>query len=170
MKRIVLIAPSLALVAGCSMLGGGGTAIQPGEWEDTIAITNVEIPGMPAEMANQMGAAMRQTQTRRHCITPEMAANPTQGLANPTGQAQGCTFENQTFANGEINVTSSCPAPTGQGQMRTRMTGTFTATTLTAQLNIEGPSGMPAAAGGTGGNLTMTGTLNSRRVGDCPAS
>lgn len=164
MKRLALLAPSLVLIAACS--GGASTSIQPGQWEDTVAITNVEIPGAPPEMANQMGAVMRQSQTRSHCVTPEMAANPTQGMANPTGQAQGCTFQNQTFENGTINVSSTCPAPTGGGQVRTQLTGTYTATTLNAQLNVEGPTGAPAAAGAPQ-TMRMTGTLTSRRTGDC---
>lgn len=166
MKRIALLIAAVAPIAACS---GGDVSIQPGQWEDTINITNVEVPGAPPEMAKQIASmAQRQQPSRSHCITPQQAANPLQGLANPTGEAQGCTFTDQTFAGGVIRVTSACPAPTGQGQVRTTLEGTYTATTLEARLNMEGPTGAPAGAGAPS-TMRMTGTMTSRRTGDCPS-
>ena len=34
-------------------------------------------------------------------------------MMSPSGNAQGCTFTNQTFSGGTINVAGSCPGPAG---------------------------------------------------------
>lgn len=166
MKRLVLLAPSLALIAACS---GGNNSIQPGQWEMTTRMTEIEVPGAPPEIANQMRTAMaNQTQTQNRCITPEEAANPTRGMMNPSGQAEGCTFTDQTFAGGRILVSGSCPAPGGQGTVQTRLEGTYTGTTMETRVSAEVQAGASAPPG-MPRTVRMTGTMTGRRTGDCPA-
>ena len=164
MKRLVLWAPTLALLAAC---GGSAVSLQPGQWEMTTTMTNFEVPGAPAAMAEQMRAAMAQPRTQNECITPEQAANPTRGMMTPDGKSEGCTFTDQTFAGGVIRMAGSCPAP-GGGSIRTNLNGSYTATTMEAQISAEvdagasAPQGMPR-------NIRMSGTMTGRRTGDCPA-
>ena len=160
MKRFAVLTPSILLIAACS---GGSDTLQPGQWETTVQIANVEVPGAPPEVAEQMAMLLRQAQTESHCLTPEQAADPTAGMANPTGRAEGCTFSERTFSGGRIHVVSSCPAPAGQGEVRSTLEGTYTPTNMEAQMNVEGPSGMP----GTQQTVRLTGTMTSRRTGDC---
>lgn len=165
MKRLVLLAPCVLLFA-CS---GSSNSLQPGQWEFTTRMTNVEVPGVPEAVAAQMRAAMaNQTQTQSRCITPEEAANPTAGMMNPSGSASGCTFTDQVFEGGRIQVAGTCPAPGGAGNVRTSLTGSYTPTTMETQLQAEvqstgGPPGTPQT-------VRMTGTMNARRTGDCAAS
>lgn len=166
MKRLILLAPGVALLAACS---GASDSIQPGQWELTTRMTEVDVPGAPPEMVNQMRSAMAsQAQTQNRCITPEEAANPTAGMMNPTGQAQGCTFTEQTWAGGRISLAGTCPAPGGQGTVRSTISGSYTATTMETQVTAEvqpganAPPGMPQ-------NVRMRGTMTGRRTGDCPS-
>ena len=166
MKRQLLLAAPMALLFACS---GSAVSLQPGQWEMTTAMTDVQVPGAPPAMAAQMKQAMAsRPQTESRCITPEEAANPTRGMMNPGGDAQGCTFTDQTFAGGVIRMAGSCPAPAGGGSVRTSLTGTYTATTMEAQIQAEvdagasAPQGMPR-------NIRMSGTMTARRTGDCPA-
>jgi hypothetical protein len=167
MKRLLLTTPALALLFACS---GSSTTLQPGQWEMTSRMTEIEVPGVPEAVAAQMRAAMaNQAQTQSRCITPAEAANPAAGMMNPTGSAEGCTFTNQTFAGGVINVAGSCPAPGGRGQVTTTLAGTYTATTMTTTIRAEvtsppgGPPGMPQT-------VRMSGTMAARRTGDCATS
>ena len=168
MKRLVRWAPSLALLAtACS--GGGSDQIQPGMWETTSRMTDVQVPGMPAAQAAQMKAAMaNQAQTQSQCITPEQAANPAGNMLNQGGDAQGCQFSDSTFAGGRINVRGTCPGPAGAGTATMSWEGTYTKTTMEGRITAE----VQAPAGAQGGPQTirMSGTLASRRTGDCPAS
>ncbi|MGZ8999364.1 MAG: DUF3617 domain-containing protein, partial [Allosphingosinicella sp.] len=160
MKRLVLWAPSLALLAACS--GGGSDQIQPGMWETTSRMTNVEVPGMPPAVAAQMKAQMAsQAQTQSQCITPEQAANPAGKMLNQGGEAQGCQFSDSTFAGGRIKVRGTCPGPAGAGTATMSWEGTYTATTMEGRITaqVEAPAG-----GAQGGPQTirMSGTLASR--------
>lgn len=157
MKRLALLAPTVVLIFACS----SGETLQPGNWELTTKMTDIELPGQPPAMAAQMKQAMTaQAQTQTRCITPAEAANPGGSLANPGGNAQGCTFSKQTFAGGAIDVAGSCPGPAG-GTLQTTLAGTYTATEMNATItaNVEGgPQPM-----------RMRGTLTGRRTGDCPS-
>ena len=167
MKRLVLWAPSLARLAACS--GGGSDQIQPGMWETTTRMTEVEVPGMPPAIAEQMKAQMaNQAQTQSQCITPEQAANPAGNMLNQGSDAQGCNFADSTFAGGRINVRGTCPGPGGQGSATMTWEGTYTATEMTGRItaNVQAPAG---AAGAGPQEIRMSGTLSSRRTGDCPA-
>lgn len=160
MKRLALLAPTVAIIVACS--GGASTSLQPGQWEMTTKMTDIEIPGAPPAVAAQMKQAMTaQAQTQSRCITPAEAANPAGNMASPSGNAQGCTFSKQTFSGGAIDVAGSCPGPAG-GRMETTLSGSYTATTMDTRIsaNIEGgPQPM-----------RMSGTMTGRRTGDCPAS
>lgn len=158
MKRLMFIAPAVALAAACS--GQSGGTIQPGQWETTTRFTSVEMPGVPEAMAKQMQSQLaNQAQTQTSCITPAQAANPTGGVLgqNP----EGCQFEEQTFSGGVIRVRGTCQSPDGQGQVRMSWEGTYTDTTMQGNLSTELTGGPQ--------NMRMQGTITSRRTGDCPS-
>ena len=157
MKRLFLLAPTLVLAIACS--GSSGT-IQPGNWETTTRFTSVEMPGMPEAMAKQMQSQLaNQTQTQTRCITPAEAANPTGGMMGAQNPA-GCQFSEQTFSGGVIRMRGTCPAPNGQGQIRMSWEGSYTATEMSGALTTEVTGGPQP--------MRMSGTITSRRTGDCP--
>lgn len=168
MKRSMLWAPSLALLAACS--GGGADQIQPGMWETTTRMTEIELPGMPPEIAEQMKAQIQnQSQTQSQCITREQAANPAGKMLSQGPDAQGCNFSDSVFEGGRINVRGTCPGPGGQGSATLSWEGRYTETTMEGRVSAEVQA--PAGAAGSGPQtIRMAGTLSARRTGDCPAS
>jgi hypothetical protein len=168
MKRLVLWAPPLALLAACS---GSSVSLQPGQWETTIRMTSIEVPGAPEAMVAQMRTQMaNQVDTRSQCITPQEAANPAGNMLNPSGGGQGCTFTDNIFAGGVINVNGTCAGPGGQGSARMTLAGSYTATTMEGRVSAEVTAPPGAAPPGTPQTVRMSGTMTSRRTGDCPAS
>jgi len=169
MKRHLLWAPPLALLlSGCSE---SAVSLQPGQWETTIRMTSIEVPGAPEAMVTQMRAQMaNQVDTRSQCITPQEAANPAGNMLNPDGGREGCTFTDNVFAGGVINVNGSCPGPGGRGSARMGLQGSFTATTMEGRVTAEVTAPPGAAPPGTPQTVRMTGTMASRRTGDCPAT
>ena len=159
MKRLMLFAPAVVLAAACS--GQSGT-IQPGQWEMVTKITSVEIPGMTGPAAQQMQQAMTsQTNTQTVCITPQQAANPMGNMMGSGQGANGCQFSDQTFAGGVMRASATCPGANNQGQVRMSWEGSYTATTMQANVRTE-MSGGPQ-------NMRIAATMNSRRTGDCPS-
>lgn len=163
MKRFVLLAPSVALLFACS---DSAVSLQPGQWETTVRFTSIDIPGAPEAAVAPMRAMMTQPQTRSECVTPEQAANPTGNLLSPGGGANSCTYTENTFAGGTIRVRGTCQEG-GRGRMTMSMEGSYTATTMEAQITSE-----VQAPPGTQGPQTvrMAGALTGRRTADCPAT
>ena len=167
MKKLLVLAPCAAALFGCSggPLGGGAVTLQPGMWETSVQFTTIEMPGAPPEAAEAMRAMMGQPQTRSSCMTPEQAANPVGSIASPEGAQAGCTFEQNGFANGTINVRGTCTNPT-RGNLQMTMTGSYTATTMEATVDqtMTAPAGTPGPQ-----SMHLVGRMTARRTGDCPA-
>ena len=169
MKKMLILVPCTALLFACGGGGGGGSvALQPGQWEMVTQITGVEAPGAPPAMVEQMRtAAAQQRQTQNRCMSPQEAANPSASLVN-AGQTTGCNFTEQTFSGGNIRIVGTCRGPGGQGEIATRMEGTYTATTMTATVTADISMGANAPQGAPS-SVRTTATLNGRRTGDCSA-
>ena len=176
MKRIIMAAVGAALVAGCS--GGGDAAAdgngavslkeaakqaeaqgikpEPGLYRATITMTEINIPGMPPEMAGH-GAGM--VTTTEDCLTKEEVDNGFEGLLKQ-GQNGECSYESFNLDGGKMDAVMVCNTP--QGAARMTMNGTATATssdfTATTAMKFEGV-----------GDATMKFTAKHERIGECPA-
>lgn len=156
MKKLAILAPAVVLIFACS----GGNSLQAGQWELTTKITSVEVPGQPPAVAEQMKQMIASRPVVQNvCITAEQAANPGGRFANPSGQAQGCTFTKQTFAGGTIDIAGSCQNP-GGGTINLTQQGTYTADTMTARVTVNVEGGPQ--------QVRTSGEFSGRRTGDCP--
>lgn len=162
MRYAMAAVPVVLLAAACG--GGDSVALQPGQWETTIEFKNIEVPGAPEAQVAQMRQMMARPQTRSECITAEQAANPSGNMVNPQGG--NCQFSENTFSGGRINVRGSCQQP-GAGNVTMSMEGSYTATTMQADITseVQAPQGAPP---GSPQSVRMSGTYSSRRTGDCP--
>lgn len=162
MNRFVLPMLPVALLVACSP---SAVSLQPGMWETTIQFNSIDLPGAPPQELAAMRAMMGRPQTSSSCMTAAEAANPTQRMMNPASNGNACQFSESTFAGGTIRVHGTCQAP-GRGTAQTNMEGTYTATTMQANISsqIQAPPGTPGPQ-----SVSMSGTLSARRTGDCPA-
>lgn len=162
MKKLALFTPAIVLAAACS---GSAVSLQPGQWETTMQFSSIEVPGVPEAQLAPMRAMMGQPQAHSECMTPEQAANPAGNMLNPGGSGQNCTFTENTFSGGTIRVHGTCQQP-GRGSAQMTLDGTYTATTMTARITsrVTPPPGTPGPQ-----SVSMSGTLNGRRTGDCAA-
>lgn len=133
--------------------GAGGATMQPGEWEMTTTVTNMNVPGMPAGMKAPMPAP----QTARNCLTPADVAENANFVNESAGE--GCTAQNSSMRGGRIQATVQCNRP--EGQMRMTMNGQYTPTTLELTQQVQTTAG--------GQNVEMEARITGRRIGDCPA-
>ena len=133
-----------------------GIKPEPGLYKTTVTMTGLEIPGMPPEMKNH-GAGL--VNTSEDCLTAEEADKGFEAMAKQ-GQNGDCAYENFDYKDGKIDAVLVCKA---EGRaMRTSLSGTTSTTgselTATTAMEFDGA-----------GKGTMTATIKTERVGDCPA-
>ncbi len=160
------VAASCIAAAGLSAAHGQApandkpVAMQSGTWESTMAITSLELTGLPKEPLSAMRTQMSPPITESRCLTRQEAADP---LRSMTHQGN-CNLVRSLFAGGIINIAGTCLQP-GQGKARIVMTGSYTPDTLTAQFRVESR----LAPTGTEGprSFRMSAALHGRRTGRC---
>ena len=158
-----LIVSCLALAGFSAANGQTGNdkpvAMQAGQWESTIAVTNLDFGGLPTEQATNLRRQMGTPRTTSQCLTREQVANPLSNMANQ----QNCEIARSVFAGGDIDISATCDA--GQGKARMTLTGTYTSDSFTAQMQVESRATQPVVGGAQ--VFRMSATLRGRRLGRC---
>ena len=165
MTRLILLAPAIALAAGCARAPAG---IQPGMWEYEVTTTAVDAPGLPAEALQQAQAGLNQPQRNRECVTPDNAANPLREVRDQLTGSQGvtCQTSDDTFAGGVIRFRATCRNSAGtQAQLQLTLDGRFAATTLLADIAVDAEVVNPNGSGMQ--PVRTRGTVKGRRIGSC---
>lgn len=147
MRRPAMLAAALTLPLAAT---AQDMAIQPGKWQTTVTIVDVQMPRAPPDIA----AAMKERPTTvTACVTPEQAkAGPRAALkANA-----GCRFTEYSAARGRIATKMVCNRP--GGAMTAVSSGTYSAT----RYDMIGKAVMGDAMKGT-----VTTRTASRRIGGC---
>lgn len=179
MKKFLVSAAIVALVAGCADKGadadGDGkitseevaaemneVSLEPGEWENTVEIVDVEIEGMPNGIPPGMIEQMKSQKTvSKSCMTEEMARNP--GAQFFAAQEEfDCEVKKFNMSGGAIDSQLSCNnMNNGAGQMNMAMTGQYGPSSYDMMLNMDGGAG-PV-------KMKISAKNVGKRVGDCPA-
>ena len=134
--------------------------IEPGLWQSKVTLHEVNIPGMPPEMATHMKAMMaeRQEKASSHCITAADVKKPKEDFFG--GQDKSCHYAQFTMGGGRIDIQMVC---NHEGMTQTmNMKGTYTPTTYSMDMASQG------SAGGQG-NMSMKMHVDSQRIGECSA-
>jgi len=137
----------------------GDTMIEPGLWESKVTVAEMNIPGMPPEMADKMKASMaeHQREASRHCVTEAEVRKPKEDFF---GADKSCRYEHFTMGGGKIDIAMVCK---DEGSTRnTIMKGTYTPTTYSMDMSSTG-------SGGEGQDMSMKMHVDSKRVGECSA-
>jgi len=135
--------------------------IEPGLWQSKVTLHEVNIPGMPPEMATRMKTMMaeRQEKSNSHCITAEQVKKPKEDFFG--GQDKSCHYAQFTMGGGKIDIQMVCNR---EGMTQTmNMKGSYTPTTYSMDMASQG-------SGGEQGTMSMKMHVDSRRVGECSAT
>jgi hypothetical protein len=136
----------------------GDDMIRPGEWASRVKILQMDVPGMPADVAQRMKTMMadRDTSASKHCLTPSDVKKPKEDFF--TGENKSCRYEHFTMGAGKIDIAMVCKEQ-GAGQT-TKMSGTYTPTRYSMDVSSSG-------SGGSQPGMTMKMHVDAERVGEC---
>lgn len=138
--------------------GADAITVQPGRWEGAVTIHELDIPGMPQQVKDQMKAQMAGAKTFANCVTEE---DVKQQKAFFTGEDndRDCKYDRFELSGGKIDATLSCTPATGK--MTMTMAGTYSADTykidMTSKAQGEGPMN----------GMSMKMSVDAKRVGAC---
>ncbi len=146
--------------ATAEMGKGGAMAMKPGQWEVKISFDKIEAPGVPANMQGKMKEQMGQGMTQQSCLTQAQVDKPGGDFFGAPAEAN-CTFDAISRADNAMKVSMTCK-PGGNMTVKSKMDGKFAAETYTMTIE-QATEGTPMGA------VKMTGKIEGKRVGDCPA-
>lgn len=129
---------------------------EPGQYETTMNLVEVNIPGAPPQVAQMMGQAMNRT--GEFCLTPEQAERGFEDTIKE-GQSEACTIETFTIEGNQVDMAMSCNQG-GMGQMAVTMSGEVGATQSDLTMKMNGS--IPQM-----GDVEMELSFQQKRIGDC---
>ena len=140
-----------------SAAGNGQFVVRPGKWQSQVTIEQIEMPGMPAEMAERMKGMMAENQQRNFesCLTEEEARKPKEGFF--AGSNNNCRYDHFTMSGGKIDARMRCEQQ-GVTQVMA-MQGTYSPDSYQMRMSTS-------TEGGAQG-MTMRMRVDSKRVGPC---
>ena len=137
-------------------------SLEPGEWENTVEILDVEIEGMPnGAPAGLIENMKSQKTTSKSCMSEEQAKNP--GAEFFSAQKEfDCEVKKFNMSGGAIDSEMSCTNMNqGAGQMTMAMTGQYGPSSYDMTLSMDG--------GAAGVNMKITAKNSGKRIGACTA-
>lgn len=142
------------------LAGDDDFQVRPGKWESKVAMLEIDIPGMPPEVADRMKAMMAQNQPAAFtsCLTPEEARRPKEDFF--AGKDNKCRYDRFQMGDGKIDAKMRCDS--GEMVQTMAMAGTYSpdAYTMTVTTNRQGGPGPD-------GQARMTMRMDAKRVGEC---
>jgi hypothetical protein len=143
--------------------GADQSMIRPGLWESKVTIEQLDMPGVPPEMAERMKTMMAQNQPHdfQTCLTAEDVKRPKEDFF--AGKDNQCRYDHFTMGSGKIDAAMRCGGKDRAQVMQ--MAGTYSPETYQVQtsMNMEG-AGEKTEAG-----MAMRMRVEARRVGECTA-
>lgn len=142
--------------------GATRSMVRPGKWSSTVAVLEMNSPGMPAEMQAMMKQRIGQPQTVEACLTAEQVDNPERMLG---GIPASCKYDRYVMGNGKMDGTLRCDT----NGMKQEMTVAGTYSDDQYSITIDNKSSVPAGAlpGGQAGSMSMKMKVDSKRLGEC---
>lgn len=128
--------------------------LKPGQYEGTMEMLEMNIPGMPPAMAKEMMKGVSAPKVS-YCVTAKDAA---QSVKDMLGKAQKgtCEFKKYDISGGHISTEMACKSPNG-GEGTIKTTGTVTSDGIETIGEIDFPE------------MKSKTRSTFKRVGDCPA-
>ena len=146
--------------------GATRTMVRPGKWSSTVAILEMNSPGMPPEMQAAMKARIGQPRTVEACLTADQVDNPERMIG---AVPASCRYDRYTMGNGKMNGKMRCETNGMVQEMIVAGTYSDDQYSLIIDNKTSAPAGVGAVAGQPAGAMSMKMKVDSRRIGECDA-
>lgn len=131
--------------------------VNPGEWEQTATLLEIDAPGIPPQFAETMKQQMGQSQVHRTCLTPERTKNPKEDFF--AGADKNCRYEHFKWGGGKIDMKLRCTHQ--QATQTMNLAGTYEPESYQMAMTVTSEGGGPMQ------NMTMKMKVDAKRVGEC---
>ncbi|MBI3439558.1 MAG: DUF3617 family protein [Proteobacteria bacterium] len=132
-----------------------GAALQPGQYRTTVTIVSMNMPGMPAGMAEKMRA---RPNVSEDCVTSSDIAELTRKSLVDSEEGQTCSENHITSANGRIDGSATCRNEDG-GEHTMQMHGTYGSNRVEMDMTMSGQTPM--------GPMQQQMHMVTERIGEC---
>ena len=136
---------------------GSASLVEPGRWQTKVTMLEMDIPGMPPQVAARMKSSMGQERSYETCLTPEDVKKPKADFF--AGKSNDCRYDHFTMSGGKIDAVMHCEAKAA-GAMTMTMNGTYSSDSYEATMAME-------VNGGRDGRMRMKSHSESHRIGEC---
>ncbi|MEO7409704.1 MAG: DUF3617 domain-containing protein [Sphingomicrobium sp.] len=142
--------------------GATRSMVRPGKWSSTVAILEMNSPGMPPEMQAMMKQRIGQPQTVEACLTADQVDNPERMLGQIPAS---CRYDRYTMGSGKMDGKLRCDVNGMKQEMSVAGTYSDDQYSLIIDNKTSAPAG--AVAGQPAGSMSMKMKVDSRRLGEC---
>jgi hypothetical protein len=142
--------------------GVGQSFVRPGLWQSKVTIEQIEMPGMPPEIAQRMNETMARNQPHEYssCLTSEDVKRPKEDFF--AGKHNECRYDHFTMSGGKIDALMHCRGAGGGQTMQ--LAGNYSPDSYQMQMSTKTEGGGQAEKG-----MAMRMSVDAHRVGECTA-
>lgn len=134
--------------------------VNPGQWEQTATLVELDAPGIPAQYADAIKKQMGQSQVHRTCLTPEQTKNPKEDFF--AGADKNCRYEHFKWGDGKVDMKMLCTHP--QATQTMEMAGTYQPDSYQMAMTVASKGSSPMET------MNMKMKVDAKRVGECKAT
>ena len=141
--------------------GATRSMVRPGKWSSTVSILEMDMAGMPPEMAARLKGELTKPRTVEACLTAEEVDHPERMLAQVP---PSCRYQHYKMDGGTIDGKMSCDGPMGKQEMTVQGTYGSDRYSMTITNRTTPTPGSPVAPA-----LSSKMKIDSHRLGECDA-
>ena len=131
--------------------------VNPGQWEQTVTLVEINAPGMPPQIAEAMKKQMGTSQVNKSCLTPEQAKRPREDFF--TGAEKNCRYDHFKWGDGKVDLKLLCKEE--QATRTMELTGNYEPNAYQMAMTARSQGGPPDQS------MTMKMQVDAKRVGEC---
>ena len=131
--------------------------INPGQWQQTVRLLEIEAPGIPAEIRSSMQQAMKQVQVHDVCLSVAEARSPKEDFF--AGADKNCRYAHFRWGGGKVDLKLDCRHPNASQTML--LTGDYKPDSYGMNMTATSAGAGPAE------QMVLKMRVDAKRVGEC---
>ena len=131
--------------------------VKPGQWEQTVTLVEMSVPGAPPQVAEALKKQTGQSQVHKSCLTPEQANHPREDFFS--GADKSCRYDHFKWGSGKVDMKLDCKHESGTQTME--LAGTYEPESYQMVMSVASRGSNPMDT------MNMKMQVDAKRVGQC---